>query len=71
MDVDDDTPDTSRSEITRNLAAGDYTVEATTFERWGDWQLHADGERAGRRDHDGAHRPGPWGDGQLRRDPQR
>ena len=48
MDVDDDTPDTSRSEITRNLAAGDYTVEATTFERWGDWQLHADGERAGR-----------------------
>ena len=32
MDDDDDTPDTSRSEITRNLAAGDYTVEATTFE---------------------------------------
>ena len=32
LDDDDDTPDTSRSEITRNLAAGDYTVEATTFE---------------------------------------
>ena len=31
LDDDDDTPDTSRSEITRNLAAGDYTVEATTF----------------------------------------
>ena len=32
---DDDTPDTSGSEITRNLAAGDYTVEATTFETAG------------------------------------
>ena len=50
LDDDDDTPDTSRSEITRNLAAGDYTVEATTFDFWGDGQLHADGLGPGRRD---------------------
>ena len=31
LDSDDDTPDTSGSEITRNLAAGNYTVEATTY----------------------------------------
>ena len=31
MDSDDDTPDTSGSEITRNLAAGNYTIEATTY----------------------------------------
>ena len=31
LDSDDDTPDTSGSEITRNLAAGNYTIEATTY----------------------------------------
>ena len=32
LDSDDDTPDTSRSEITRDLPAGDYTIEATTYD---------------------------------------
>ena len=30
-DEDDDTPDTSRSEIVATLSAGSYTIEATTF----------------------------------------
>ena len=32
LEQDDDTPDTSRSEIVRTLAAGSYTIEATTYD---------------------------------------
>ncbi len=32
IDEDDDTPDTSRSEIVASLEAGSYTIEATTFD---------------------------------------
>ena len=62
LDYDDDTPDTSGSEITRNLAAGSYTVEATTFEagETGSFTLTVSGLGGTA---DGAHRPGPWGDG--------
>ena len=31
IDSDDDSPDASRSEISRSLSGGDYTIEATTY----------------------------------------
>ena len=37
----------TNSQITRTLAAGTYTVEATTYSEGGDWRLHPE-HRPGR-----------------------
>ena len=59
------------SRISQTLAAGSYTIEATTYNAGDGGQLHPDPVGTGRRHHDGTHRPGPGGDGQLRRHHQR